>query len=100
MDGQETVKPVKKNMATILTLGIIIGVLIIIFAVNIILINYLPGENKWTWFWAPETLAVPEEMIYGVRVLIAGVVAIEFFFVLTLCIYIWKRGRNYLMKHI
>jgi len=99
--NQETVKPVKKNLATILTIGIIIGVLIIIFAVNVILINYyLPGDNKWTWYWTPETLIPAQEMIYGVRILIAGGVAIEFFFVLTLCIYIWKRGRNYLMRHI
>lgn len=85
-------KPAKKTIATILILAIIAGILIILFAINWSLIDLLPGVDKWNWFLYETT--------WGIRILISGAALLEFFFVLTLSIYIWKRGRNYLMKHI
>jgi len=90
--GQELTPKSKKNLATILSMGIIIGFLVILFAVTIIIINFFPMENKWTWFLYEASI--------GTRILLIGAGLVEFFFALTVCIYIWKKGQNYLMKHI
>lgn len=82
----------KKRMATILTIGIIIGLLVIIFAVTIIIINLIPGEQKWVWLITTATI--------GNWILLVGIGLVEFFFALTLSIYIWKKGRNYLLKRV
>ena len=90
---QESVtESTKKRMATILTVGIIIGLLIIIFAVTIIIINSIPVSDKLNWLLTQATI--------GNWVLLVGIGLIEFFFALTLSIYIWKKGRNYLLKRI
>jgi sterol desaturase/sphingolipid hydroxylase (fatty acid hydroxylase superfamily) len=85
-------KKTRKNIATVLTIGIILGFLIILFAVTIIIINLFPMEDKWNWFLY--------EASYGIRVLLVGIGLLEFFFALTASIYIWKKGRNYLLNHL
>ena len=93
LSGQESeAKSAKKGIATVLTLGIIAGFLIILFAVTIMVINIIPGENKLAWLLAEATI--------GNWILLVGAGLIEFFLALVLCIYIWKRGRNFLIKYI
>ncbi|MHA1278032.1 MAG: hypothetical protein ACTSQI_01590 [Candidatus Helarchaeota archaeon] len=88
LEGKKT----KKNLAIVLTIGIIIGFLVILFAITIIIVNLFPMENKWNWFLY--------EASYGTKVLLVGVGLLEFFFALTASIYIWKKGKNYLLHHI
>ncbi|TFG05549.1 MAG: hypothetical protein EU536_01545 [Promethearchaeota archaeon] len=84
--------PTKKNIATLITLGIIFGFLVVIFAITIILINLIPVPDKLSWLLTNAT--------FGNWLLLIGTGLLEFFFALTASIYIWKRGRNYLMTHI
>ena len=81
--------PFKVTLATVL---IIVGLLVILFAATIILINLIPYDNKLDWY----LYTAP----WSNKVLLVGAGLLEFFFVLTLCIYIWKKGRNFLNKHL
>jgi uncharacterized BrkB/YihY/UPF0761 family membrane protein len=82
----------KKVIASGLTIGIIFGFLFILFAVIIILVNLIPGENKLTWLLTEATL--------GNWILLVGVGLLLFFFALVICIYIWKKGRGWLLARI
>ena len=92
ISSQRSASKPKKNLATILTIGIIIVFLVILFAVTLIIINLFPMADKWNWFLYDATI--------GARILLIGVGLLEFFFALTACIYIWKKGRNYILNHI
>ncbi|MHA1263884.1 MAG: hypothetical protein ACTSRS_01495 [Candidatus Helarchaeota archaeon] len=85
-------KTSKKKIATVITLGIVFGFLIILFAITIILINLIPVADKWNWLITEASIAN--------WILLIGVGLLEFFFALTMSVYIWKKGRNYLLKHI
>ena len=85
-------KKPKETAATIITIGIVIGFLIILFAVTIILINLIPIEDKLQWLL--------EEATIGNWILLVGAGLLEFFFALTVSIYIWKKGRSYLVERI
>lgn len=82
----------KKNLATMLTVGIIIGFLVMLFALTIILIDLIPFDDKLNWLFNTATI--------GNWILLVGTGMIEFFFALTISVYIWKKGRNYLLKRI
>jgi hypothetical protein len=82
----------KENLASILSIGIILGFLFILFAIIIILINLIPGENKLTWLLTEAT--------FGNWILLVGVGLLVFFFALSVSIYIWKKGRGFLLKRI
>ncbi len=85
-------KSKKEKVATVLTFGIIIGFLIILFAITIIIINLIPAADKLNWLLTEATI--------GNWILLIGAGLLEFFLALTICIYIWKKGRNYLLTHI
>ena len=89
---QSVSKSAKDNLATVLTIGIIIGFLIIVFAVTWIIIDIIPIPAKWLWLLNDATI--------GNWILLIGVGLLEFFFALTASIYIWKKGRNYLLERI
>jgi len=84
----------KKIIASILTIGIIFGFLFILFAVIIILINLIPGNNKLQWLLSPNGATL------GNWVLLIGTGLLIFFFALVACIYIWKKGRGWLLARI
>ncbi|MHA1650111.1 MAG: hypothetical protein ACTSYB_07945 [Candidatus Helarchaeota archaeon] len=93
ISGQESESKSKKvNIATVLTLGIIVGFLLILFAITIIFVNLIPVPDKLNWLLTEATI--------GNWILLIGTGLLEFFFALTASIYIWKKGRNYLLKHI
>lgn len=82
----------KENLASILLLVFIIGFLIILFAMVVIFINLIPGEDKLAWLLTEATV--------GNWILLVGVGLLLFFFALVGSIYIWKRGRGFLLKRI
>ena len=82
----------KKTVASILTIGIIFGFLFILFAVIIILINLIPVDNKLLWLLTEATV--------GNWILLVGTGLLIFFFALVICIYIWKKGRGWLLARI
>jgi uncharacterized BrkB/YihY/UPF0761 family membrane protein len=82
----------KENLASILAIGIVLGFLIILFAVIVIIINLLPGEDKLVWLFTEAT--------YGTWILLVGSGLLIFFFALTVSIWIWKKGRGFLLKRI
>ena len=82
----------KENLASILSIGIVLGFLIILFAIIVIIINLLPGEDKLLWLFTEAT--------YGSWLLIVGGGLLIFFFALTISIWIWKKGRGFLLKKI
>jgi uncharacterized BrkB/YihY/UPF0761 family membrane protein len=82
----------KENLASILAIGIILGFLFILFAVIVILINLIPGDNKLLWLLTEATL--------GNWILLVGVGLLVFFFALVVSIYIWKKGRGFLLQRI
>jgi uncharacterized integral membrane protein len=90
--GESSEKKSKKVMANILTCGLIIGFLIIIFAVAIIVINLIPYPDKWDWFLTVATL--------GNQILLVGTGLLIFFLAITVCIYIWNKGRPYFQERL
>ncbi|MDD1776592.1 MAG: hypothetical protein LUQ65_00360 [Candidatus Helarchaeota archaeon] len=82
----------KENLASILALGIIFGFLFILFAIIIILINLIPGDNKLLWLLTEATI--------GNWILLVGAGLLVFFFALVVSIYIWKKGRGFLLERI
>ena len=82
----------KENLASILAIGIILGFLFILFAIIIIIINLIPGPDKLEWLLTEATL--------GNWILLVGVGLLIFFFALVVSIYIWKKGRSFLLKRI
>ena len=82
----------KTGLASVITIGIIIGFLAVVFAATWILIDLVPIPEKLTWLLTEATI--------GNWILLIGVGLIEFFFALTASIYIWKKGRNYLLERI
>ncbi|HUY00503.1 MAG TPA: hypothetical protein VMV49_13165 [Candidatus Deferrimicrobium sp.] len=85
-------KKSKKLMASVLTSGLIIGFLIVLFAVVIIVINLFPYPDKWEWFLTLAPL--------GNKILLIGTGLLIFFLSLTVCIYIWNKGRPYFQKRL
>ncbi|MFX1297136.1 MAG: hypothetical protein ACFFD2_20070 [Promethearchaeota archaeon] len=82
----------KQRMADILTLGIIFGFIILIFALTIVIIDLIPGENKLDNFLTYAT--------WGNWVLAIGAVLLGGFLVATASIFIWRKGRKYLKERI
>lgn len=82
----------KDNLASILAIGIIIGFLIVLFAIVAIIINLIPSTDKWVWLLTQATV--------GNWILLVGIGLLLFFFALVVSIYIWKKGRNFLLKRI
>ena len=85
-------KSKKTTVATVLTVGIIFGFLIFLFAAIVIIINFIPGPDKLDWLLNEATL--------GNWILLVGSGLLIFFISLTISIYIWKRGRDYFIDHL
>jgi hypothetical protein len=82
----------KESLASILAIGIIIGFLVILFAIIAIIIQLIPSPDKWTWLLTEATM--------GNWILLIGTGLLLFFFALVISIYIWKKGREFLLKRI
>jgi len=85
-------KKPKENLASILAIVFMFGFLIMLFAIIVILINLIPGENKLLWLLTEATS--------GNWILLVGVGLFVFFFALVGSIYIWKKGRVFILKRI
>ena len=53
---QSASKSAKDNLATVITIGIIVGFLIIVFAVTWIIIDIIPIPDKWEWLLTDATI--------------------------------------------